>query len=166
MYIFEFTDKQIKIYNKKNNKLILEPIPPKIIVNNKIYDFVKLTLVLNKVVNKYKVINTLFRVKISVLVFQSISPSELYLIKNLLRGFSNILVDVIYVSNMFDNNYIFISGDEIYFNNKPLYRLKRESYILVGNTENFDIIKDNLERKYKIKLLSFENSNTLIYEKV
>ena len=166
MYIFEFTDKEIKIYNQKKKTLIKEMIPEKIIVQNKIYDYLKLISVLSKIVNKHKIINTLFRVHVKLLLFEKMSPSEVYLCKSAFKSISNIAVDVVNVYRYFDNNYLFVSGDVIYFENKPLEKLKKGEYILVGNGNNYDELRQRLIKKYKISILEYENSDTIIYEKV
>ena len=51
MYIFEFTDEEIKIFNKKKNILIKEKISSNIIVNNKLYDYLKLYNILLNIIN-------------------------------------------------------------------------------------------------------------------
>lgn len=166
MYIFEFTDKEIKIYNQKKKILIKEMIPEKIIVDNKIYDYLKLVNILNKTLNKYKIINTLFRVHVKLLLFEKMTPSEIYLCKSAFKNISNIAVDVVNVYRYFDNNYLFVSGDIIYFENKPLKTLKKREYVLVGNSNDYDDIREKLIKKYKINLLEYENSDMIIYEKV
>ena len=166
MYIFEFTDKEIKIYNQKKKCLIKEPIPERVIVNNKIYDYLKLVGVLNKIVNKYKVINTLFRIRVKLLLFEKMTPSELYLCKSAFKSVSNIAVDIINVYRYFDSNYLFVSGNIIYFENKPLKLLKKGEYVLVGNADNYKEIRTKLIKKYKVNILEYENSDMIIYEKV
>ncbi len=166
MFIFEFTDKEIIIYNKKKKSLIKELIPENIIVNNRVYDYLKLVNIINKIVNKYKVNNTLFRVNINILVFERLSPSNIYLLKNAFKSISNFKVEIINVSRYFDNNYIFISGDIIYYDNKVLKNIKNGSYILIGNSDHFQEYKKSLEKRYKIDILEYENSNTIIYEKI
>ncbi len=166
MFIFEFTDKEIKLYNQKKNILIKEIIPEKVILNNKIYDYLKLVNILGKIVNKYKIINTLFKVNVKVLLFEKVSPSEIYLYKNAFKSISNIGVEIINVYRYFDINYLFISGNIIYYDNKPLKNLKKGEYVLVGNSNDYDEIRNYLVKKYKINLLEYENSDTIIYEKV
>ena len=166
MYTFEFTDKEIKIYKTKKNILIKEMIPEKIIVNNKIYDYLKLVSILNKILVKYKIVNTLFRIHVKVLVFEKMSPSEIYLFKNAFKSITNAVVEIINVYRYFDSNYIFISGETLYYGNKKLDNLKKGEYVLVGNSDNYENVRDYLIKKYKVKILEYENSNTIIYEKV
>ena len=166
MYIFEITDKCINIYNQKKKELNKEIIPQNIIVNNKIYDFIKFVKELEKIVYKYKVINNLFKVKVTVIIFEKLNPSEEYLIKLAFNKVANINAQIIYVNQYFENNYIFISGDLLYIHNHILNHLNKGTYILIGNSLNyFDYIK-KLTNKYKVKILEYENSNTIIYEKV
>ena len=82
-FIFELTDDYINIYNKKTKELISVSINSNIIVKNRIYDYLKLIHILNDIVNKYKVINSIFKTKIVILNFEDSSPSENYLRKNL-----------------------------------------------------------------------------------
>ncbi len=166
MYTFEFTDKEIKIYKTKKKILIKEMIPEKIIVNNKIYDYLKLVSILNKILVKYKIVNTLFRIHVKVLVFEKMSPSEIYLFKNAFKSITNAVVEIINVYRYFDSNYIFISGETLYYGNKKLDNLKKGEYVLVGNSDNYENVRDYLIKKYKVKILEYENSNTIIYEKV
>ena len=165
MYVFEFTDNEIKIFNKKTKKLVIEKIPKDIIKNNKIYDFLKLTDKLNKIVYNYKIINTFFRIKIIILVFESITPTEEYLFKSLFVSFSNADVQLININNIFDNRHLFISGDNLYYNNKKIERISKGEYILIGNYDKYSSLKKKIE-KNNITLLEYENSNTIIYEKV
>jgi len=166
MYIFEFTDEEIKIFNKKKNILIKEKIPSNIIVNNKLYDYLKLYNILLNIINKYKLNNHLFKINIKVLIFEEISPSEIYLYKLLFKELSNYKVSIIYIKDYFPSNTIFISGKELYYHNKKLDKLKKDKYILVGNSDNFKDLKPSLENKYNITLLEYEKCNTIIYEKV
>ena len=166
MYIFELTDNAVKIYNQKKKTLIIENIPENIIKNNKVYDYLKLVTVLNRIVNKYKIINSLFRIKVKLIVFERLSPSEVYLYNNAFKSVSNIFVEIIDVNRFFNGNFIFISGEIIYYDNKKLKNLKRGDYILVGNSNNYDKLKNDLIKKYKVNILEYENSNTFLYEKV
>ncbi len=166
MYVFELTDKEIKIYNQKKKILIKEIIPERIIVDNKIYDYLKFVNVLNKILNKYNIINTLFKVNVKLLLFEKLTPSEVYLCKSAFKSISNVSVDVINIYRYFDDNYLFISGNILYFENKPLKVLKKGEYILVGNSSDYNEIREQLINKYKIKLLEYENSDMIIYEKV
>ena len=61
-FIFELTDDYINIYNKKTKELISVSINSNIIVKNRIYDYLKLVQILNDIVNKYKVINSIFKI--------------------------------------------------------------------------------------------------------
>ena len=167
MYIFEFTDNYIKIYNPKKKILIKEILPCNIIENNKVYDYLKLVVILNKIVNKYKLMNRLLRVKIKILVFEKLSPSEMYLLRNLFRFTSNVITEIVSVNMLFKGNYLFVSGNIVYVNNEPIKGIKKnDSYILIGNSENFELIKNELEKKYKVSILEYENSDKIIYEKV
>ena len=166
MYLFEFTDRKINIYNLKKKILIEEAISPNIIKDNKVYDYLKLVSSLNKIVNKHNLINSLFRIKFKILIFERLSPSEIYLFKNLFNFTSNIIVEIVNVGKIFNENYIILSGDLIYYENRILKKIKKGEYILIGNSDNFNIIKNKLEKKYKIDCLEYENSRTYIYENV
>jgi len=166
MYIFEFTDASIKIYNSKSKKLIKEDIPLGVIKDNKIYDYLKLLSILNKIVNKHKLINSLFRVKVKILIFEKMSPSEIYLFKYSFKFTSNVVTEIVNVSKLFKGNYLLVSGNIVYMNNKVLKKLKKCDYILIGNSDSFEDIKNSLEKKYQVRILEYENSDTIIYEKV
>ena len=94
------------------------------------------------------------------------SPSEIYLFKNAFKSITNAVVEIINVYRYFDSNYIFISGETLYYGNKKLDNLKKGEYVLVGNSDNYESVRDYLIKKYKVKILEYENSNTIIYEKV
>lgn len=167
MYVFEFTNKNIKIYNKKTKKLIIEPIPSKIIVDNQIYDFVKLNRILSKIVNKYKLINSFFRIKIKIIIFEILSPSNLFLFKNVFNNIANLDVEVVNIAQYFEDNTIFISGNRFYYQERSLKKLNNQySYYLVGNSEKLDENINYLENIFKIRIFTYENNNTIIYEKV
>ena len=55
MYTLELTDNYILIFNHKTNILSKEEIPCNIIINNKIYDFLKLNKIMYDIINKYKI---------------------------------------------------------------------------------------------------------------
>ncbi len=166
MYVFEFTDKKIIIYDKKKSRLYEEIIPDNIFINNRLYDYKKFVLLLKNIVNKNKVINSIFRIKVKILLFEEISPSEIYLLEKSFLDIGNFNVSFVNVSRYFEDNYIFISGNNFYFHGKLLNRLVRGKYILVGYSSDYANIKNKLVRKYKIELFEYENSNTIIYEKV
>lgn len=167
MYVFEFTDKSIKIFNKKNNMLIIEPIPPNIIINNLVYDYVKLNSLLSRIFYKYKLISSFFKIKIKVIIFEMMSPSNIFLFKNAFNNITNLNVEIVNITRYFEDNTIFISGNKFYYNEKPLKKLEnKQEYYLVGNSNQINEIKQKLEKNYKINILIYENNNTIIYEKV
>lgn len=167
MYVFEFTDKSIKIFNKKNNMLIIEPIPPNIIINNLVYDYVKLNSLLSRIFYKYKLISSFFKIKIKVIIFEMMSPSNIFLFKNAFNNITNLNVEIVNITRYFKDNTIFISGNKFYYNEKPLKKLEnKQEYYLVGNSNQINEIKQKLENNYKINILIYENNNTIIYEKV
>lgn len=165
MYIIELTDKYIIIYDKKNKKIYKEAIPYNVIVNNKIYDFIKLNKILYNIFIKHNYLSHIFKIKVNILSFEKITPSEKYLIKNLLNNLSNINIDIVYPSELFDDNHILISGNKLYLNNKELINPKNKEYIIAGYNTTDEII-NKIELEYNIKLLKYENSTKTIYEKV
>ena len=58
MFTFELTDNYILIYNHKTKEIIKEEIPYNIISNNKIYDYLKLNIIIIDIINKYKLLNS------------------------------------------------------------------------------------------------------------
>ncbi len=166
MYIFELTDQEIIIYDKKRKKLIKEIISERIIVDNKIYDYLKFVKVLNNIILKNRIIKSIFRIKIKILIFEECSPSEIYLIKKAFNSISNFDTQIVYINRYFEDNTIFISGKNLYYKNKVLKNIKKGEYVLIGNTNDYDYLKKTLTNKFKIELLEYENSNTIIYEKV
>ena len=158
-FIFELTDDYINIHNKKTKELISVSINSNIIVKNRIYDYLKLVHILNDIVNKYKVINSIFKTKIVILNFEDSSPSE-----NYLR--INVNAKIINTFEILDDNHIFISGNYSYYKGKINYNLNKKKYIVVGNSPIKDNIKNDLKKNNKIKLLEYENSNTILYENI
>ena len=165
-FIFELTDDYINIYNKKTKELISVSINSNIIVKNRIYDYLKLVHILNDIVNKYKVINSIFKTKIAILNFEDSSPSENYLRKNLFKKIINVNAKIINTFEILDDNHIFISGNYSYYKGKINYNLNKKKYIVVGNSPIKDNIKNDLKKNNKIKLLEYENSNTILYENI
>lgn len=163
--IIELNDEYINIYNKKNKKIYIEKIPPKIIINNKIYDYLQLTKILEIIFNKHNFFNSFFKTKITIILFEKPSPSEIYLINNLFKNISNVILKIKFVNDFFESNHLIISGNIIYNNNKPIKRLnKNQNYILIGYYNDYECLISKLEKKYKINILFYENSNTIIYE--
>lgn len=166
MYTLELTDNYILIYNHKTKKILKEDLQTNIIVNNKIYDFIKLNRKIMEIINKYNLLNSFFKTKFNILVYEKLTPTEAYLLKNIFKTISNINVNLIHVNNLFDNNHLFISGNVLYYNDKRVDKLSKKEYKLVGYNSNYFNLKERITNKYNIKILSYENSNTLIFDKV
>lgn len=162
MYTLELTDNSVIFYNQKTKKLIIEHIPSNVVVNNKIYDFEKLEKILKKIINKQNILNSFFKIKIKILIFEKYTPSDKYLALNLFKNFSNIKPKLIYPLNNYDKKHILISGNKTYHINKDKL-IPKEEYILIGYIENPDIIS-SIEQELNIKLIKYENSTTIIYE--
>ena len=81
MFTFELTDNYILIYNHKTKEIIKEEIPYNIISNNKIYDYLKLNKIIIDIINKYKLLNSLFKTKINILIFENKELRDLMDIK-------------------------------------------------------------------------------------
>lgn len=166
MYIFELTDNYILIYNCRDKSLIREDIPLNIIRDNKIYDFLRLNGIIRFIVNKYKLLNSLFRVKIRVLLFERLSPSDVYLFRNIFRGISNVDVDIVHPFKFFDSSHILISGDRLYCCDRILNDVSSSCVVLVGYSDNYDGVLDFVASKYGVKALRYENSKYLIFDKI
>lgn len=166
MYALELTDKYILLYNSKTNKLIKEPIPYNIIKDNKIYDIQRLNKTLLKIIDKHKVLNTFYKVNINILIYEKITPSESYIVKNILKNISNINLKIIHPSSYFDTTHLLISGEKIYNNNKEIKEYPKEEYILVGYTENYDKIINEIKTKNKTEIYKYENSKQIIFDKI
>lgn len=164
MYTLELTDNSIIFYNQKTKKLIIEDIPSNVIVNNKIYNFEKLKKILKNIINKQNILNSFFKVKIKILIFEKYTPSDKYLALNLFKDFSNIKPTLIYPLNNYDKKHILISGNKTYHINKDKL-IPKEEYILIGYTKNPDTLF-KIEEELNIKLIKYENSNTIIYEQI
>lgn len=166
MYALELTDKYILLYDLKTNKIIKEPIPYNIIKENKIYDIQRLKKIIINIIDKHKILNTLFKVTIKILIFEKISPSETYLVKNILKNYSNINIEIIHPSTYFDNNHLLISGNKIYNNNKEIKEYTKEEYILIGYNDNYNKIINDITSNKKIKIYKYENSKQIIFDKI
>lgn len=165
--IFELTDNYILIYNKKKKILKIENIPANIIKDNKIYDFQKLLIIMNKIFVKNKLNDSFFKTKIYVLIYEKLSPSEIFLIKSLFKNMNISYIKIVHASSILQNNIIFISGNNLYYKDQKLIFLKpKDNYILVGYNNNLNKIKEELIKKYKINILEYENSNTILFEKI
>ena len=166
MYTLELTDNYILIFNHKTNILSKEEIPCNIIINNKIYDFLKLNNIMYDIINKYKILNSLFKVKINILLFEKSSQSEIYLIKNLFKNISNLTVEIIHPCTYFDNNHLLTSGGKLYYQDKKVDKLLNKDYILVGYNEDYQKLKSQILKKNNCKILEYENSYRTIFDKV
>lgn len=165
--IFELTDKYILIYNKKNKCLNKEIMPDNIIKNNKIYDYQKLLIIINKICLKYKINESFFKTKIYVLIFEKLSPSEIFLIKSLFKNINNSNIKIVHATSLISDNVIFNSGEYLYYKDQKLNKINnKDTYILAGYCINIDKVKKSLIKKYKINILEYENSNTILFEKI
>lgn len=83
---------------------------------------------------------------------------------------SNVSLSFVYVNNLFNRgNHIFISGNILYYKNKVLKKLpEKKEYILIGNSDLkiYEKYKEYLIKKYKMQILTYENSNMIIYESI
>lgn len=166
MYALELTDKYILLYNSKTKTITKEPIPYNVIKDNKIYDIQRLKKIIIKIIDKYKLLNTLFKINIKILIFEKITPSEIYLVKNILKNFSNINIEIVHPSIYFDQTHLLISGDKIYNNNKEIKEYNKEEYILVGYNEKYNEKISEISSQNKIKIYKYENSKQLIFDKI
>lgn len=161
LFLFEFTDNYIIIYDKKQSKIIKEDIDQEIIVNNKIYDFKKLQILINRIVEKNKIINNIFKTNITFLLFEKMNPSEIYLYNHLFLNSTNINLQILYVNSLFKENIVLISGKKLYYNNHIISKNKiNNKWIIVGYSLN------NYHDLFLNNLVTYENSDTIIYEKV
>lgn len=165
-YILELTDNYINIYDAKKNKLFREEINPNIIVNNKIYDYLRLNRYIRLIALKYKIINNLFKSSIYILSFFEITPSEKYLIENLFKNIMDVSIKIIYPYYLFDKNHLFVSGKIVYYKNKVLDSKIKGNYVIIGYSDNIKSIKSQLETKYPVNILEYENGKTMIYLKI
>lgn len=119
---------------------------------------------------KYKLTNTFFKTSFYILLFEKITPAEEYLFNRLFNFISNVSLSLIYATNLFNReNHIFISGNILYYNNNVLKKLsEKKEYILIGNSDLkiYEKYKEYLIKKYKIQILTYENSNMIIYESI
>lgn len=164
MYILELTDKYINVYNKNKKELSKEYIKDNIIKNNHIYDYVGLIKELNDITKKLNLLNTFFKTKIIILAFEKLSPTDEYLLKNCFKNIANVDIKICNVSSLFNENYLFISGNYIFHNNKKIKKLNKGKYILVGNSDCYDDILKKLENKFNVNILEHENSLNIIYD--
>ncbi len=104
------------------------------------------------------------------MLFEIVTPADEYLFSKLFSFISNVSLSLIYVSNLFKgDNHIFISGNILYYNNKALRNLiEKKEYILAGNSDikTYEKYRDYLVNVKKIKVLTYENSNMIIYESI
>lgn len=113
-------------------------------------------------------LNSFFAKKIAILLFEFISPAQEYLYKRLFLSKYNFKIKLIYVNELFNQkNIIYISGMRLYYKNDKNNKLKPgEDYLLIGNSPFYNKIKNELINTKKVNLYEFENSSTIIYEKV
>lgn len=166
MYIIELTDTKILIFNKRKRVLIIENIPSNIIVNNKIYDFIKLERIIKSIFSKNNLLNSLFKIKVNILIFEKLTPSETYLVKKIFDNISDINLEIIHPYTLFENNYLFVSGNKLYYKDKQISKIPKGIYYLVGYSNDYERIMEKLEKEYNIEVYKYENSDYYIYEKI
>lgn len=131
---------------------------------------------LNKILKENLINNKLFKTKIYLLLSKRTSPAELFCFEFVFNNLLNINYKIIYEETLLkEKNEIIMWEDYLYtdsksysINDKDLIKknLTSKNYILIGNSSNWDEYKTNLENNLGGKLLEYENSKTILFERV
>ena len=131
---------------------------------------------LNKILKENLINNKLFKTKIYLLLSKMTIPAELFCLEFVFNNLLNINYKIIYEETLLkEKNEIIMWEDYLYtdsksysINDKDLIKknLTSKNYILIGNSSNWDEYKTNLENNLGGKLLEYENSKTILFERV
>ena len=176
IYTIKLTDKIIYIFHIKKKQLTEIEIKKNIIKENKVYDPKKLINLLNKILKENLINNKLFKTKIYLLLNKNLNPSENFCFKYVFNNILNINYKIIYEENLLkEKNELILWEDYLYFKSKLINindknaikkDLENKNYILIGNSSNWEKYKQSLEDNLKNEILEYENSHTILFERV
>ncbi|MCI7554530.1 MAG: hypothetical protein MST00_03780 [Tenericutes bacterium] len=114
--------------------------------------------------NKYHLGNGIFKVRINVLCFKKITPLERYLFISLFKNMNVLEVNFVNVKSLFEENMLFVSGKNLYDGNKKINIPTNGNFILAGMT--YEIFLDKLLNNKNVNIYVYENSKTILFEKI
>ena len=135
-------------------------MPDNIIVNNHIYDYVRLKKIVYNITSKNNLVSSLFKVKYNILYFDKLKPCEVYLYNSLFDFISNVSIKFIDAFSLFDSDTVIVSGKVPYYRGK-WFNKKQGDFTLVGSG-----FKSIMEKYVNCKFYVYENSETILYEKI
>lgn len=135
-------------------------MPDNIIVNNHIYDYVRLKKIVYNITSKNNLVSSLFKVKYNILYFDKLKPCEVYLYNSLFNFISNVSIKFIDAFSLFDSDTVIVSGKVPYYRGK-WFNKKQGDFTLVGAG-----FKSIMEKYVNCKFYVYENSETILYEKI
>lgn len=138
LYLF---DNNISYYNYKKDAIIIDKIPKKIIIDGKIADYKKFNFYFSKYLNKHKLINSLFMEKIKIIINDTYTVVDKYILTEILEK----------------NNFKTIE----YLNEKNILNISKNAYLNL-NEEYGLLYYKNIYNKIEMK---FIKNNFFLTEK-
>ncbi len=138
LYLF---DNNISYYNYKKDAITIDKIPKKIIIDGKIADYKKFNFYFSKYLNKHKLINSLFMEKIKIIINDTYTAVDKYILTEILEK----------------NNFKTIE----YLNEKNILNISRNAYLNL-NEEYGLLYYKNIYNKIEMK---FIKNNFFLTEK-
>lgn len=168
------TDDNIYFYQAKEQSLVKEPIMANIIHELKIYNVKKAIKLLETFFNKHKVNEGLLKTKIYIIVSKTFSPAELFLFEHIFKALMNIKAVIIFEEDLIKDkkeviiwdNYLNLIKQKRIINLAEINELEIKDIILIGISEHYQKYKDDLTKKMKINILEYENSDTILFERI
>ena len=177
IYTIKLTDHYIYLYHHKQQEIIKKPIARNIINGLKIYHVKKTIKVLEQLLNNLKP-KTLLRLKINFLISKNWSPAEVFLIDYVAKSLNNVKHCLLFEEDLINDkkaiiiwdDYLNIISKKMVVNLQELLKNKEnifnDQHILIGLSDKFDYYQEELNKAFKIPVLTYENSDRILFERV
>lgn len=131
---------------------------------------------MNKIFKELIINNKLFKTKITFLLSKTLSPAELFCFEYVFNSVLNIKYQIKTDEELLKEeneiilweDMLYLKSDVFFINNIETLKLNllEEKYILIGNSSNWLGYKEKLEKELNPKIYTYENSHTILFERV
>lgn len=130
---------------------------------------------LDSLIKKYKMNNSLMKKKGQILIDSSFTPVEIFVLEYVLEANESVKYRLIKEEDFInDKKSLIIWGDYlnivdkqevVNIKNIKNIKLKYSDYILYGNSDNFEEYKRLLIKMFEMEILEYENRETILFER-
>ena len=158
--------------------MIAHDITSNIIKDNKVYHVKKTIKMLESIIKKYRINNSIFRKKHIFLIDNSYTPVERFALEYCLKNLESIKYELVKEEDLLNEKNALVIWDEQInivekskvINIKTISSLKKDlknkNYILIGCSDRFEEHKNKLSQLLEIEILEYENSDTILFDRV